>query len=153
MLPLPSTTKRTASNLNSLLKLLRFFPINTSKSALSTLFDVSTISGEDQGILSCVLPLLLSVRKTARLPQFDLLTTIRVALVCSIWDLIEISMTPLIQITENVFKLRKTDRIIGFYLYDNFNESIARIDAVLVDNQNYHCFYLVINLGEGSSGK
>ena len=65
-------------------------------------------------------------------------------------------MTPLIQITENVFKLRKTDRIIGFYLYDKFNESIARIDAVLVDSQNYHCFYLVINLGGGSlqvSGK
>ncbi len=56
-------------------------------------------------------------------------------------------MTPLIHITENVFKLRKTDRVIGFYLYDKFNESIARIDAVLVDSQSFHSFYLVINLG------
>ena len=62
-------------------------------------------------------------------------------------NLIEISMTPLTHITENVFKLRKTDRIIGFYLYDKFNEPIARIDAVLVDSQSYHSFYLVINLG------
>jgi len=56
-------------------------------------------------------------------------------------------MTPLNHITENVFKLRKKDRIIGFYLYDKFNETIARIDAVLVDNQIYHGYYLVINMG------
>ena len=63
-------------------------------------------------------------------------------------------MMPLIHIKGNVFKLRRIDRIIGFYLYDRFNELIARIDAVLVDSQNYHCFYLVINLGGGvSSGK
>ncbi len=56
-------------------------------------------------------------------------------------------MTPLTHITENVFNLRKTDRIIGFYLYDKFDQSIARIDAVLVDSQTYHSYYLVINLG------
>lgn len=56
-------------------------------------------------------------------------------------------MTPLIPVTENVFKLRKTDRVVGFYLYDKFSKSIARIDAVLVDNQTYHCHYMVINLG------
>jgi hypothetical protein len=59
----------------------------------------------------------------------------------------DINMTPLTHVTENVFKLRKTDRIIGFYLYDKFEESIARIDALLVDSQNYHCHYLIINLG------
>ena len=48
----------------------------------------------------------------------------------------------------NVFKLRKMDRIIGFYLYDRFNELIARIDAALVDSQSYQSFYLVIKLEE-----
>ena len=56
-------------------------------------------------------------------------------------------MTPLTHITENIFKLRKIDRIIGFYLYDMFNELMARIDAALVDSQSYQSFYLVINLG------
>ncbi|MZH03086.1 MAG: hypothetical protein F3745_06755 [Nitrospinae bacterium] len=56
-------------------------------------------------------------------------------------------MTSLIHITENIYKLRKTDRVIGFYLYDKFDEPIARIDALLVDSQNYNSFYIVINLG------
>ena len=56
-------------------------------------------------------------------------------------------MTPLTLIIENVFKLRKIDRIIGFHLYDRFNELIARIDAALVNSQSYQSFYLVIKLG------
>ena len=56
-------------------------------------------------------------------------------------------MMPLTHIKGNVFKLRKIDRISGFYLYDRFNELIARIDAALVDSQSYQSFYLVINLG------
>ena len=56
-------------------------------------------------------------------------------------------MTPLTHVTENVFKLRKADRIIGFYLYDKFDDSIARIDALLVDSQSYHSYYIIINLG------
>ena len=54
---------------------------------------------------------------------------------------------PLIHIKGNVFKLRRIDRIIGFYLYDRFNELIARIDAALVDSQSDQSFYLVIKLG------
>ena len=57
-------------------------------------------------------------------------------------------MTPLTHITGNVFKLRKIDRIIGFYLYGRFNELIASIDDALVDGQSYQSFYLVIKLGE-----
>ena len=57
-------------------------------------------------------------------------------------------MTPLTHITENVFKLPKINRIIGFYLYDRFNEPIDRIDAALDDSQGYQSFYLVIKLGE-----
>ena len=56
-------------------------------------------------------------------------------------------MTSLTHVAENIFDLRKIDRVIGFYLYDKFNESIARIDAALVDSETYHCYYLVINLG------
>ena len=55
---------------------------------------------------------------------------------------------PLTHIKGNVFKLRKIDRIIGFYLYDRFNKLIARIDASLVASQSYQSFYLVIKLGE-----
>ena len=55
---------------------------------------------------------------------------------------------PLTHIKGNVFKLRKIDRIIGFYLYDRFNEFIARIDAALVDSQSYQSFCSVIKLGE-----
>ena len=57
-------------------------------------------------------------------------------------------MTPLTHIIENIFRLRKIDRIIGFYLYDCFNEPIARIDAAMVDSQSYQSFYLVIKLGD-----
>ena len=57
-------------------------------------------------------------------------------------------MMPLTHIKGNLFKLRKIDHIIGFYLYDRFNKLIARIDAVLVDSQSYQSFYLVIKLGE-----
>jgi hypothetical protein len=56
-------------------------------------------------------------------------------------------MTSLTHVAENIFDLRKTDRVIGFYLYDKFDASIARIDAVLADSKTYHCYYLVINLG------
>jgi hypothetical protein len=56
-------------------------------------------------------------------------------------------MKPLTHIADNIFDLRKADRVIGFYLYDKFNESIARIDAALVDSETFHCYYLVINLG------
>ena len=55
---------------------------------------------------------------------------------------------PLTHIKVNLFKLPKIDRIIGFYLYDRFNELITRIDAALVDRQSYQSFYLFIKLGE-----
>ena len=56
-------------------------------------------------------------------------------------------MKPLSHIAENTFNLRKIDRVVGFYLYDKFNEPIARIDAVLADSKTYQSYYLVINLG------
>ena len=60
---------------------------------------------------------------------------------------IGLNMTSLTHVAENIFDLRKIDRVIGFYLYDKLNEPIARINAALVDSRTYHCYYLVINLG------
>ncbi len=56
-------------------------------------------------------------------------------------------MTPLAHITENILKLRKKDCVIGFCLYEKFNEPIVKIDAALVDSQIYHNYYIVIKLG------
>ena len=60
---------------------------------------------------------------------------------------IGLNMTSLTHVAENIFDLRKIDRVIGFYLYDKLNEPIAKTDAALVDSRTYHCYYLVINLG------
>ena len=34
---------------------------------------------------------------------------------------------PLVHVSENHFKLRKKDRVIGCYLYDKFDEAIAEL--------------------------
>ena len=47
-------------------------------------------------------------------------------------------MMPLTHIKGNILKLRKIDRIIGFYLYDRFNELITRIDAEGTGSHRYH---------------
>ena len=56
-------------------------------------------------------------------------------------------MTSLAHIPENTHKLNKRDRVIGFYLYDKFNEVIAKVDSVVTNHQTYQCHYLIINLG------
>ncbi len=53
----------------------------------------------------------------------------------------------LIYISENIFNLRVKDQLIGSYLYDRFNEPIARIDAILAESKTYLVRYLVINVG------
>ena len=53
---------------------------------------------------------------------------------------------PLTHAIDNVFKLCEADRVIGFYLYDKLNESLARIDALLIFSQSYHSYYMIINL-------
>jgi hypothetical protein len=56
-------------------------------------------------------------------------------------------MNLLTHIAENICNLRKIDRVIGFYLYDKFNEPIARVNAILADSGTHQCYYLIINLG------
>lgn len=50
-------------------------------------------------------------------------------------------------ITENICHLPKNDRVVGFYLYDRFNDAVARIDAVLAEATTYLPRYLVVSLG------
>ncbi len=52
-----------------------------------------------------------------------------------------------IYISENTFHLAKKDQVIGFFVYDQFNEAIARVDALLVEPETHCCRYLIINLG------
>ena len=53
----------------------------------------------------------------------------------------------LLYISENIFKLRVKDQVVGSFLYDRFNETIARVDAVIVEAETYLMRYLVINMG------
>jgi len=53
----------------------------------------------------------------------------------------------LVCISENIFKLREQDRIIGCYLYDEFDEALSRIEALVVEPGTYLPRYLLITLG------
>ncbi len=53
----------------------------------------------------------------------------------------------LILINENLAKLQKNDRVVGFYLYGSGGESIAKIEGILVESGIYLPRYLAITLG------
>lgn len=53
----------------------------------------------------------------------------------------------LTHISENIFKLREHERLIGFYLYDECDQALARIEALLAEPGTYLSRYLVITLG------
>ena len=50
-------------------------------------------------------------------------------------------------ISENIYKLRQQDRIIGCYLYDEFDEALSRVEALMVEPGTYLPRYLLITLG------
>ena len=50
-------------------------------------------------------------------------------------------------IAENIFKLRQQDRIIGCYLYDEFDDVLSRVEALMVEQGTYLPRYLLITLG------
>ena len=52
-----------------------------------------------------------------------------------------------IYVSENTFHLAKKDQIVGSYIYDKFNEAIAKVEALLVEPETHCCRYLIINLG------
>lgn len=53
----------------------------------------------------------------------------------------------LLFIAENIHKLSRADRIVGFFLYDKHKEVIARIDGVLAEAETYLPRYIVITVG------
>jgi hypothetical protein len=59
----------------------------------------------------------------------------------------KVNPNQLLVITENIHKLGKSDRIIGYYLYDRYNESIGRIQALLAQSITYLPRYVVITIG------
>ncbi|PIQ99624.1 MAG: hypothetical protein COV66_10750 [Nitrospinae bacterium CG11_big_fil_rev_8_21_14_0_20_45_15] len=50
-------------------------------------------------------------------------------------------------VKENNHRLRKVDRIVGFFLYDRLGESIGKIESLLVSNATHHAEYVIVNLG------
>ncbi len=50
-------------------------------------------------------------------------------------------------IAENIFKLREHERLIGHYLYDEQDEVLARIEAILAEPGTHLSRYLVVTLG------
>jgi hypothetical protein len=53
----------------------------------------------------------------------------------------------LVPVQENIHKLRQQDRIIGCYLYDEFDEAVSRVEALMVEKGTYLPRYLLITLG------
>jgi hypothetical protein len=50
-------------------------------------------------------------------------------------------------ISENIYKLKEQDRIIGCYLYDEFDIAISRIEALVVESGTLVSRYAVVVLG------
>ncbi len=57
------------------------------------------------------------------------------------------SESRLLHLTENIHKLREQDRIVGHYLYDEFDTVLSRIEGVLAEPETYLPRYVVVTLG------
>ncbi len=55
--------------------------------------------------------------------------------------------SPLKYLDDNVYSLYPDNRIIGFYLYDVFDEMVARIQGLMVDPESFQPRYLVLTIG------
>jgi len=53
----------------------------------------------------------------------------------------------LLHLNENVSRLRREHRCVGAYLYDKFDQTIARVEGLMVEPETYTLRYLVINFG------
>ena len=63
--------------------------------------------------------------------------------------MLEPKMEPnhLLYINDNIRQLALRDRIVGYYLFDRYNESVARIEALLAQSITYLPRYAVITIG------
>lgn len=55
--------------------------------------------------------------------------------------------SPLKYVDDNIYNLYPDNRIVGFYLYDVFNDMIGRIQGLMVDPETYQPRYLVLTIG------
>ncbi len=55
--------------------------------------------------------------------------------------------SPLLYVDDNIYSLYPEERIVGFYLYDLYDEVVARIQGLLVDPETYKPRYLVLMIG------
>lgn len=53
----------------------------------------------------------------------------------------------LLYITENSHQISKSDRVVGFFVYDKYKELVAPIDGVLVAEGTCRARYIVIKQG------
>lgn len=53
----------------------------------------------------------------------------------------------LLYITENSHQISKSDRVIGFFVYDKYKEMVAQIEGVLIEKGTYSARYIVIRQG------
>ncbi|MBI5186114.1 MAG: hypothetical protein HZA01_10375 [Nitrospinae bacterium] len=59
------------------------------------------------------------------------------------------------KLRDNDYMLRNEDKIVGCFLYDCYDEEIARIDALFVDPESFALRYCMITIGGllGTRGK
>ena len=55
--------------------------------------------------------------------------------------------SPLRYIDDNIHRLYPQNRIVGFYLYDLYDEMVGRIEGLMVDPESYNPRYLVLTIG------
>jgi hypothetical protein len=53
----------------------------------------------------------------------------------------------LLLVNENIYRLRRDDRIVGFHLYDAFKEHVGRIEGLLVEAETHLPRYVVVTIG------
>ncbi|NIS86860.1 MAG: hypothetical protein GWM98_20385, partial [Nitrospinaceae bacterium] len=60
---------------------------------------------------------------------------------------VRVTPSPLRYIQDNIYHLYLEDRIVGFYLYDLYDQVVARIQGLMVDPETYKTRYLVLKIG------
>jgi len=58
-----------------------------------------------------------------------------------------VTPSPLRYIDDNIHRLYPQNRIVGFYLYDLYDEMVGRIEGLMVDPESYNPRYLVLTIG------
>ena len=57
------------------------------------------------------------------------------------------AVSPLKYVDDNIYSLYPDNRVVGFYLYDVYDEMIGRIQGLMVDPETHQPRYLVLTIG------